>query len=475
MRKKAAPPLWETLTPILVLLPLLFFNIWIFGDNALSGYNQFALLFAAAISAVLGLRRGIKWAFIEGRIVKTIAAVVPAILILLLIGSLAGTWMLSGIIPTFIHYGIVFIHPSVFLPACCLSCALISMATGSSWTTVATIGVALMGIGQAMGYSQGMVAGAIISGAYFGDKMSPLSETTNMAAAVAGVPLFAHIRYMTITTVPAMALSLLAFSFLGLLQSGNDATVGLGELQASISNQFNISLWLLLIPLMVILLIMRKVSPIPALFTGTLLGMAGAYIFQPQLLQLLAHSSDVSQWNIVFTSVVSEQVLTPDGSSGSDLLRSGGMAGMLNTVWLIICAMSFGGVLEATGVLIALAELMLRGVKTAGGAVGRTIATCTIFNITASDQYLSIVVPGRMFKPGFDSLKLAPSNLSRSLEDGGTVTSVLVPWNTCGATQSAVLGVATLTYLPWCFFNLLCPIFSILVAYTNFRISKTTS
>lgn len=473
MTHKKEPPLPEAFMPVLILLPLLGLNVWLFGDRALSGYNQFALLVAAAVGVLLGFRRGIKWAYIETGIVKTVSTVIPAVIILLFIGSLAGTWMLSGVIPSFIYYGIEMIHPSVFLPACCISCALISMATGSSWTTVATIGLALMGIGEAMGYGIGMVAGAIISGAYFGDKMSPLSDTTNMAAAVAGTDLFTHIRYMGITTMPAMALSLVLFAIVGWFGQCENPAIRLSSLQTELNSTFEIHLWILIIPAIVILMIMKRVSPIPALFTGTLLGMAGALVFQSSLLQSLSDASNTPKYVVIFSAAITESTVTQPNSPLYDLLHSRGMAGMLNTIWLIICAMGFGGVLDATGSLKKIAETILLGAKNAGGLVARTVSASTLFNITASDQYLSIVVPGRMFKPAFEKMKLSPQNLSRSLEDGGTVTSVLVPWNTCGATQSAVLGVATIVYLPWCFFNLLCPLMSILIAYSNFKISKS--
>jgi NhaC family Na+:H+ antiporter len=472
MKKRQEPGVWEAFIPIAAMLPLLGFNVWMFGDNALSGYNQFALLAASAIAAMLGWRRGITWGYMEQSVVKTVSSVVPALFILLLIGSLSGSWMLSGVIPAFIYYGIDILHPSVFLPACCLSCALISMATGSSWTTIATIGVALMGIGTAMGFHQGMVAGAIISGAYFGDKMSPLSETTNMASAVTDTPLFTHIRYMTITTLPAMGISLILYTLLGMYEYTAPSVAHLTELQQQIGARFHISLYAFIIPAVVIWLIVRKVSPIPALFVGTLLGMAGAMLMQNDLLSALCAEQQSSKLALVFGSAVTDMNSAAPNSPLSGLLAGRGMGGMLNTVWLILCAMCFGGIMEATGALKKIAETFIKGVHHTAGAVASTVGTCVLFNITASDQYLSIVVPGRMFKPAFERLKLSSQNLSRSLEDGGTVTSVLVPWNTCGATQATVLGVATLTYLPWCFFNFLCPIMSIAVAFFNFRISK---
>tara|TARA_B100001741_G_scaffold263396_1_gene228068 strand:+ start:10523 stop:11947 length:1425 start_codon:yes stop_codon:yes gene_type:complete len=463
------------LLPIIFLIALLSFNVYLYGDDSLGGANQLALLLSAAIAAVMGLKSGTSWKFILKGVSNSIASTTPAIIILLLIGSLAGTWLISGIVPTMIYYGLQILNPKIFLVAAAIICAIVSLASGSSWSTIATVGIALLGIGNALDISNGLIAGAIISGAYFGDKMSPLSDTTNLAPAMAGTDLFTHIRYMMYTTIPSFLISLLIFLFIGLSMDNTQNSDDITNMLMAIESSFNISPWLFLVPLIVLLLIMKKVPALPVLFAGTLLGGFFAIIFQPHLIEELS-GIDSNFFQASYVSVInamgSETSISTSNEMINDLLSSGGMYGMLNTIWLIICAMCFGGVMEASGALKKISQSIIQYAENTGSVIATTACTCLFFNITASDQYLSIVVTGRMYVDTFKDKGLAPENLSRTLEDSGTVTSVLVPWNTCGATQSAALGVATMTYLPFCFFNIISPLMTILYAYLGFKIKK---
>ena len=463
------------LLPIIFLIALLSFNVYLYGDDSLGGANQLALLLSAAFAAIMGLKSGTSWKNILKGVSNSIASTTPAIIILLLIGSLAGTWLISGIVPTMIYYGLQILNPKIFLVAAAIICAIVSLASGSSWSTIATVGIALLGIGNALDISNGLTAGAIISGAYFGDKMSPLSDTTNLAPAMAGTDLFTHIRYMMYTTIPSFVISLLIFLFIGLSMDNTQNSDDITNLLMAVESSFNISPWLFLVPVIVLLLIMKKVPALPALFAGTLLGGIFAIIFQPHLIIELS-GIDSNFFQASYVSIInamgSETSINTSNEIINDLLSSGGMYGMLNTIWLIICAMCFGGVMEASGALKKISQSIIQYAESTGSVIATTACTCLFFNVTASDQYLSIVVPGRMYADTFKDKGLAPENLSRTLEDSGTVTSVLVPWNTCGATQSAILGVSTLTYLPYCFFNLLCPIITILYAYFGIKIKK---
>ena len=467
-------PYFFALLPIVVLIGLLAYNVFLYGDNSLGGANQLALLFAAATAAIVGIKFGAKWKNILDGISKSISSTTPAIIILLLIGALAGTWLLSGIVPAMIYYGLQILSPEIFLFACCIICAIVSLATGSSWSTIATIGIALLGIGQALGLSTGMVGGAIISGAYFGDKMSPLSDTTNLAPAMVGTDLFTHIRYMMHTTIPSFAIALIIFFTIG-FTFDTSTSENIDELLQAINNSFTISAWLFLVPVLVIVLIIKKTPAIPALLAGTLLGGVFAIIFQPELIKQIANTDTLS-FSAAYTTVInamgSDISITTENEMINNLLSTSGMAGMLNTIWLIICAMVFSGAMEAAGLLRRVAEPIIKYAESTGSLIATTAGTCVFFNITASDQYLSIVVPGRMFVDTYKEKGLAPENLSRTLEDSGTVTSVLVPWNTCGATQSAVLGVATFAYLPFCFFNLISPLMTIAYGYLGIKIKK---
>jgi len=398
-----------------------------------------------------------------------------AILILLLIGSLAGTWLLSGIVPAMIYYGLQILNPTIFLVAACVVSAIVSLATGSSWSTVATIGIALLGIGRALGLPDGLIGGAIISGAYFGDKMSPLSDTTNLAPAMAGTDLFTHIRYLAWTTIPTILITLIIFLVIGLNRSQPEGLEDIAPVLNAIDQAFNITPWLFLVPVIVITMIIRKVPALPALLTGTLLGGLFALIFQPQIIEQVSGMSDkfhVAAYIAVMKSMYTDISVTTNNVTVNNLLETGGMRGMMNTVWLIICAMIFGGVMETGGLLHRITESVIKLAHNTGSLVAATSGTCIFFNLTASDQYLSIVVPGRMFADTYRERGLKPEVLSRTLEGSGTVTSVLVPWNTCGATQATVLGIPTLVFLPFCFFNIISPFMDILFAYLNIKIAR---
>lgn len=467
------PSLFQALIPILFLIVVLFVNVRIFGDGALDGSNQILLILSGAVAALVALKLGMPWADIQKGIVKTISSAMASIIILLLIGSLAGTWLLSGIVPAMIYYGLQILNPTIFLVAACIVCSIVSVATGSSWTTAATVGIALIGIGKALGIDDGMIAGAVLSGAYFGDKMSPLSDTTNLAPAMAGTDLFTHIRYMAYTTIPSISIALIIFLILGFMQGGSGDVTETEAILSAISSKFTINGWLFIVPAVVVFLIIKKMPAIPAITIGALLGGVFALIFQPEVVQSVAEWSG-SNSEIAFVGVMKslygDIAIVTGNATVDDLLTSGGMYGMLNTVWLIISAMIFGGVMEASGLLKRIAEAVISKIKSNGSLVAATAGTTVFFNGTASDQYLAIVVPGRMYADIYKEKGLAPENLSRTLEDSGTVTSCLFPWNTCGAYHSGVLGVATGAYLPYAFFNLISPIMTIAFAYLKIKI-----
>ena len=467
-------PYFFALLPILVLIALLAYNVFLYGDNSLGGANQLALLFAAATAAIVGVKFGAKWKTILDGISKSISSTTPSLIILLLIGALAGTWLLSGIVPAMIYYGLQILNPTIFLFATAIITAIVSLATGSSWSTIATIGIALLGIGQVLGFPTGLIGGAIISGAYFGDKMSPLSDTTNLAPAMAGTDLFTHIKYMMYTTIPSFAMTLIIFLIIGFTYT-TSGTQDISELLTAITNSFNVSGWLFLVPVLIIALIIKKIPAIPALLAGTLLGGIFAIIFQPEVVMSITNAQSLnlsSAYMAVINAMGGDISITTENEMINKLLSTSGMAGMLNTIWLIICAMIFGGAMDATGLLKRVAEPIIEYADSTGSLIATTAGTCIFFNLTASDQYLSIVVPGRMFADTYKEKGLAPENLSRTLEDSATVTSVLIPWNTCGATQSAVLGVATFAYLPFCFFNLISPLMTIAYGYLGIKIKK---
>ena len=473
--------LYISLIPVVVLIVLLSLNVWLFGDNTTSGSNQLSLLIAAAVAAVLGGIYAVKWKDMLEGAVKSISSAMGALIILLLIGSLAGTWMLSGIVPSMIFYGLEILNPTIFLFATCIVCAVVSLATGSSWSTIATIGIAMLGIGNALGLSNGLIGGAIISGAYFGDKMSPLSDTTNLAPAMAGTDLITHIRYMMFTTIPSITITLIIYLIIGLKMDNNNSGFSqVLEMQNALSSTYNISLWSLLVPFLVIFLIIKKVPAVPALFIGTIGGGLYAVFFQQDVIYQLTKyeiGNNLSYLKHAYISVMNAMTVDVNINTGNEgvnnLVSTGGMSGMLNTIWLIVCAMSFGGIMEVTGFLKTITNSLLRFVKSRKSLVLTTSGTCLFLNVTASDQYLAIVVPGRMFANSYKKYGLAPKNLSRTLEDTATVTSPLVPWNTCGATHAGVLGISTLIYLPYCFFNLISPIMTLVFAYFNIKIAKS--
>lgn len=460
------------LIPVLILILLLSYNITVFGDDALAGSNQFMLLIAGAIAALVGYRNKISYKFMLQKITENLGSVTSPILILLFVGALAGTWLLSGIIPAMIYYGLQIANPVFFLPTCVLICTLISLATGSSWSTSATVGIALVGIGKALGLPAGMVAGAVISGAYFGDKLSPLSDTTNLAPAMAGSELFTHIRYMLYTTLPTIIITLLAFVVLGFGFTTN-GEIDVVAYKSAIAEKFNINFWLFIVPLGVILMIIKKTQPLIALFVGTISAAIFALIFQPTLLVELAGGQTFNfkvAYQSILNAITTETNVETSNQLMNELFSSGGMKGMLGTIWLIICAMVFGGVMDAIGALEAISNAFLKWAKSTFQLIAGTVASCLTVNLSASDQYLAIVVPGKMFAKAFKDRKLAPENLSRTLEDSGTVTSVLVPWNTCGAYQSVVLGVSVADYFIYAIFNWLSPLMTLIFAYFNIKI-----
>ncbi|MDN3642507.1 Na+/H+ antiporter NhaC [Lutimonas halocynthiae] len=469
--------IYEALLPVLVLVGMLAYNVFVYGDDALSGSNQFILLLGGAVAAIVGFLNKVTYKKMIEEVANNIKSTTGALLILLFVGALAGTWLISGVIPTMIFYGLKLLNPTIFLPATVVICAVISIATGSSWTTSATVGIALIGIGGALGIPLGMVAGAVLSGAYFGDKMSPLSDTTNLAPAMAGTDLFTHIRYMAYTTVPTISVTLVVFIILGFTFD----TTGTADTEAiltSIGESFNISGWLFLVPAAVILLIIRKTQPLIALLIGTLLGGAFAIIFQPEVVMQVAGAEQLdfkAAYQGIMNAITVDTSIETSNTELNDLFSSGGMYGMLGTIWLIICAMVFGGVMDAIGALSTISEALLKMAHTVFGLFASTVATCLALNVTASDQYLALVVPGKMFKKAYEDRNLAPENLSRTLEDSGTVTSVLVPWNTCGAYQSGVLGVSVYDYFIYAIFNWLSPFMTLLFAGFQIKIKQLST
>ncbi len=470
--------LFLALIPILVLLFMLALDVVYFGEDSSYGSNQIALLCAAAVAAGIAVASGTEWEALYDGIVDSIKSALGAILILLLIGALSGTWLISGVIPAMIYYGLEVLNPNIFLFAACVVCCIVSLATGSSWGTIATVGVALLVIGKTLGIGEGWVAGAIISGAYFGDKMSPLSDTTNLAPAIAGTDLFTHIRYMMITTVPSISLALLVFLIAGFLVDRNQGVVSVEQMQLAMESKFNLGWWLFLVPVGVIVLIARKMPAIPALFIGALIGGVFAIVFQPDLITELAggtFSFARSAYMTVINAMALETAIETGDPIINDLMSTKGMAGMMNTIWLILCALTFGGIMSAAGMLQRITSAILSGVNSIAGLVAATTGTCVMFNVLAGDQYLAIVVPGKMFAEAYRDQDLAPENLSRTLEDSGTVTSVLVPWNTCGVAQAGILGVATFAYAPYCIFNIVSPFMTILFAAMGWRIKRLSA
>jgi NhaC family Na+:H+ antiporter len=463
--------IWEALIPVIILMMMLAYNIFFAGGELLGEYsNQLILLMAGVLAAVVGFFNKVSFKIMISEILENLKSVFIPIMILFLVGALAGTWLVSGVIPAMVYYGLQVLNPAIFLPASVVIAAIISIATGSSWTTSATVGIALVGIGSALGIPTGMIAGAVISGAYFGDKMSPLSDTTNLAPAMAGTDLFTHIRYMSITTVPTITIALIVFSILSttIETTGNADVSGL---LLTIENTFNISPYLFIVPLVVIGLILTKTKPLIALGIGVILAAIFAFLFQSEILSNLS----TSNFRSIFYAIFTDTEIQTESEKLNELFSSGGMKGMLWTIFLIVCAMVFGGIMDAIGALARITKELLKLATSIFGLFASTVISCFGLNVIASDQYLAIVIPGKMFEKAFRDRGLAPENLSRTLEDSGTVTSVLVPWNTCGAYQSSVLGVSVYDYFIYAIFNYLSPFMTLFFAAFNIKIRQLTT
>ncbi len=470
------PSLLDALIPILALIIMLSTSVYLYGSDSNGGGSQVALLMAAMIAAIVAIKNGYRWPELQEAIVHGISTAMGAILILLAVGALIGTWMLAGTVPTMIDYGVKILSPSYFYIATCLICTIASVSIGSSWTVAGTLGVGLIGVSQALNLPMEITAGAVVSGAYFGDKMSPLSDTTNLAPAVAGSELFIHIRHMAWTTIPSYILALLIFLFIG-LSADVDATktVELGAMN-ELHENFNISFWTLLPLIAVFVLAVKKFSAFPTIVFGALFGGLMAVILQPrQVLDFAAApelSAPLAMLKGVWTAFGSGYVSATGNEAIDSLLSRGGMSSMLYTIWLILCALAFGAVMEHAGLLVRLIQSILKAAKSTGSLIASVLVTCVGMNIVAADQYLSIVLPGRMYRAEFRRRGLKARNLSRAIEDAGTLTSPLVPWNTCGAFMASTLGVATFAYLPYALFNLINPLVSLLYGFTGFTIQK---
>ena len=467
-----------SIIPLAVLVIFLALTIKLFGGDSIAGGSQLALLTASAVctAMAIGIYR-CSWQQLEEAFVENMRNATPALLILLLIGAIAGTWMASGVIPTLIYYGLKILHPSIFLPATCVICAIISLLTGSSWTTVATIGVALLGIGRALGFEDGWVAGAIISGAYFGDKISLMSDTTVLASSTSEVPVFKHIKYLMITTTPAMIIALVVYCIVG-LSGTHTAEANTVAIEQALNATFNISPWLLIVPMITGLLIAKRLPAIITLFTSAAIAAVAMIIFQPEIVLAITGdgaASALTSIEAIVIAATSETSVETGNALLNELVATRGMGGMMNTVWLIICAMCFGGVMYGSGMLSAITQLFVRMARRTVSVVGSTVCSGIFFNLTTGDQYISIILTSNLFRRLYDDRHLERRLLSRSVEDSATVTSVLIPWNSCGMAQSTVLGVATLTYLPYCIFNLVSPLMSILMATIGYKIFKTNA
>jgi len=469
-----SPSLLEAFIPVIALIIMLSAAVSVFGSDSSYGPNQIALLISMGIAIVIGIKNGVTWKSIEEAIVKGISLSLGAILILLSVGALIGTWLLSGTVPTMIYYGLMILDPAWFYAASCIICGVVAMSIGSSWTTAATIGVALLGIAQGLGLSPAITAGAVISGAYFGDKVSPLSETTNLAPAVAGSELFSHIRYMLWTTVPSICTAIIIFIVLGLTETSEATTDSITLLNEQLAAQFDLSI-VNLIPLVVLLaLAIKKMPAFPAVCIGALMGAVWAVLFQQDLILRLAGDADALMANvtIVWKAFFDGVAIETGNEELNQLLSGGGMSSMLNTIWLIMCALSFGAVLEHLGMLRKFVNAILAAAKSTGSLIASTVTTCIGTNLITADQYMAIVMPGRMYKEEYEKRGLDPLVLSRTLEDSGTITSPLIPWNTCGAYMYSVLMVNPLEYVFYCFFNLINPVLAVVYGFVGFKIKK---
>ena len=469
-------PLQIAILPLIFLVTLLSFNLYanvfIYDEDPLAGSSQFILILSGAFAAMIGNIYNVSYKDVVNSISNSIKSVTPALIILLWVGALAGTWMISGIIPSMVYYGLKILDPNIFLPACIIICSIISVATGSSWTTSATVGIALVGIGKALEIPVGMVGGAVIAGAYFGDKLSPLSDTTNLAAAVSKVDLFKHIKYLTYTTIPSISITLIVFIILGINQSSSGVTDN-SFLINTIENTFNISLVLFIVPIIVLIMIVKKTPPIKALTIGTLLGALIAILFQPQIINELSDSSNssiIASYKVLIDTITSDVSITTESEILNELFSTGGMIGMLNTIFLVMATMIFGGSMDAIGAIKVISKALLNLADNIFKLFASTVASCLALNLTASDQYLSIVVSGKMFEKAFEDKGLAPENLSRTLEDSATVTSALIPWNSCGAYHSSVLGVSVGDYFIYAIFNWISPFMTLIYAALRIKI-----
>ena len=465
-------PIFVALIPLVVLVAILALVIKVFGSDAIMGGSQIALLVASSVAALLSITLcRCKWSVLENAIVNNVRTSASAIIILLLIGAIASTWMLSGVVPTLMYYGLQIISPQLFLAIACLICAVVAVVTGSSWTTIATIGVALMGVGEAQGFSEGWVAGAIISGAYFGDKVSALSDTTVLASSAARVPLFEHIKYMSITTVPSFLIAMIVFTVVSLTHS-TDASVHVEELSRVLQTSFNISPWLLSVPVITMALIAKRLPALVTLFISAAMASVAMVIAQPEIMKVIGGEGDFPIFRALMTVCSTETSIDTGNATINELVATSGMQGMLDTIWLVLCAMCFGGVMAGSGMLSAITKLFAKFAYRTASIVASTLGTGVFSNLLTADQYISIIITGETFRELYEKRGLEGRLLSRSVEDAATVTSVLIPWNSCGMTQSTVLGVATITYLPYCVFNILSPIMSLLVAIIGYKIIR---
>jgi len=477
MTTTRAPSIVDALIPVVALVAMLGLSVHLFGSDSSSGPNQIVLTLGAAVAAIVGIRLGFSWGELQRAIIEGISTAMVAILILLSVGGLIGTWLMAGTVPSLIYYGLELLDPHWFFAASCLICSIAALATGSSWTVAGTLGVALIGVSMGLGLNPAIAAGAIISGAYFGDKMSPLSDTTNLAPAVVETDIFSHIRHMAWTTGPSFTIAMFLFAVVGL---GADTTADSGaldELMATLDGNFNISVIALLPLAVVFYMAYKKVPPLPTILFGALLGGVLAVFTQPAGVLALADSPELSTGLAmakgVWLALASGYVSTTGNVAVDELLTRGGMESMLVTIWLILAALSFGAVLEHTGMLQRLIDAALKRAKSTGSLVTTVVLSCIGINVVAADQYIAIVLPGKMYRAEFKKRGLDPKNLSRVIEDSGTLTSPLVPWNTCGAYMSATLGVATLAYLPFAFLNLINPLVSIIYGFTGFTIVRS--
>lgn len=477
-RESRRPAAWVSAIPLAVLVGMLALVIRCFGSDAIAGGSQVALLSAASVCVMISIGvYGCGWQRLEDAILDNIHTSASSIVILLLIGAIAGTWMVSGIVPTLICYGLKILHPSFFLVATCVICALVSLVTGSSWTTIATIGVALMGIGRALGFADGWIAGAIISGAYFGDKVSMLSDTTVLASSTVRVPIFTHIKYMLVTTIPSMVVALIVFTVAGFVVTPSGAGQA-AEVAGALRRTFHITPWLLLVPLFTGVLIARRLPAIVTLFASCVMACVAAVVAQPDLLAEIAGVGALdfmSGFKSVLLSCYGATSIDTGSPELNELVATRGMGGMLDTIWLIVCAMCFGGVMTGSGMLASITDIFLRYVHRVGSVVASTVGAGIFFNICTADQYISIILTGNLFRDLYHRRGLEARLLSRSVEDSATVCSVLIPWNSCGMTQATVLGVPTFAYLPYCIFNLVSPLMSIVVSSIGYRVVRSVS